>query len=305
MSTSKPKSKKPPKKVDVAAWHAVLDAMFHAEHTINLPFGYKRDIYYRGQPDSRYSLLPSLGRLKDPSPALLENNFYSDFRTFGSPYLPKGLKALETLAYMQHYGLPTRLLDWSTNFLSALFFAVEGCWDLTVQNPAKAPKACTVWLLSPFDLNRKTTKDGTIYPLQETVFPYEKLIHFNYLKEAGKLASHALKRWLSVNRGFQNRLKILPSAFAVLPFNGDNRMRFQDAAFTFHYELTRPLEVMIPEIRRIDIPAKVVPIAREFLRCCGINGGVIYPGLDGVARHIRNGWNYIPFETPTSRITPL
>lgn len=40
-------------------------------------------------------------------------------------WLPKDLWEVAALA--QHYGLPTRLLDWSSNINTALYFAIVGC----------------------------------------------------------------------------------------------------------------------------------------------------------------------------------
>ena len=47
---------------------------------------------------------------------------------FLPPYVPEIRnikKDLDRLAYMQHYGVPTRLLDWTDSILIALYFSVS------------------------------------------------------------------------------------------------------------------------------------------------------------------------------------
>lgn len=85
---------------------------------------------FRGQGNDEYDLIPSLFRIdlentfidwKDLEEYMLKV-FEREARPF-SEFQPND--ALELLSIAQHHGLPTRLLDWSTNPLVALFFAVE------------------------------------------------------------------------------------------------------------------------------------------------------------------------------------
>lgn len=84
---------------------------------------YGETLAYRGIPDSEFDLRPGLARVKRRDPdleAILINDFLST-----RPDAFTGLGEFDTLAKMQHYGLPTRLLDFTLNPLIALYFACE------------------------------------------------------------------------------------------------------------------------------------------------------------------------------------
>jgi len=90
----------------------------------------EKDIIYRGVKQEDYKLIPKIGRIFKHYKRLEllreEKTMLSLFKEQAIPYLDYFPEDdWEWLAIAQHYGLPTRLLDWTKNPLIAAYFAVE------------------------------------------------------------------------------------------------------------------------------------------------------------------------------------
>jgi len=90
---------------------------------------------YRGEPRANYILRPKLGRrilgrreidtsFDEVNPMEMEKEILAEFKNYACPYLPqKPVSEWEWLSIAQHFGLPTRLLDWTDSPLVAAFFS--------------------------------------------------------------------------------------------------------------------------------------------------------------------------------------
>lgn len=101
-----------------------------------------RIILFRGQNTDK-ALIPKIARhhfIK--SREVDEKRMFNEFKLLARPFLHQEfLSEIEWLTVAQHHGLPTRLLDWTENPLTVLFFA-------TAKKPKNEEPHSVVWVIS-------------------------------------------------------------------------------------------------------------------------------------------------------------
>lgn len=116
----------------------------------------KGPLWHRGCADfAAHHLSPTLYRhptTKDAAELLkLEVKMLSRFRQRSIPFVRAPLRDddWERLFFMQHFGIPTRLLDWTENPFVAMYFALT-------PHPVDATADSAVWILDPVAWNQKS-----------------------------------------------------------------------------------------------------------------------------------------------------
>jgi hypothetical protein len=220
------------------------------------------EVFYRGQTDD-YSLLPSIGR----SISFDENKeleLFLEFKRLNKLYREINTTVeWDLLAIAQHYGLKTRLLDWTINPLNALWFAANS-------NPhvKYSGKYCVVWILASviydkdfyFDQERKVifTNDHTLL-----FKPNYQAIRIR--SQQGLFTVHSLRKEIS--------LKTKSKYLAI----EEDRFLMDSPNF----------EIIKILFNREQYSKEIISKLNTF----GINEATIYPELEGLCHHLN--WNII------------
>lgn len=214
----------------------------------------------RGHADASWKLQPHYDRLKSP---LKETELLNKFRQNANLLLAHAPAAPFDFGWMflmQHYGVPTRLLDWTESPLVALYFAVED------QNPKNQKKDGALWVLFPLELNQYSTKSLVYIPSFEDDW----------------LANYSVDQYSK-----EKDNGILP--IAAIATRNNPRIQAQLGVFTLSHLKKTPIE----EIEggrhciRFIIPTAAKVRLRQELRILGITRFQIFPELTSIGDNLR------------------
>jgi hypothetical protein len=250
--------------------------------------------WFRGQARSYWKLRPRFLRDYEKhsrySAGEIEDEIREEFAV-RAPILsdtkPAGEDDWEWYFLMQHYGAPTRLLDWTEGALLGLYFAVK-------DNPGYYDAA--VWMLDPYELNRKVIRSDEVIPpsAPNVTLRHKKLV----------------KPWLPSRFRKKPSLPLRP--VAVFPTHIARRISTQRSCFTVHGSDIDGLDKFQVGrhacLFKIVIPSYCVRAIQRELEASGIDEATIFPDLDGLGRSLSSKWredrHRLPHEGVYARLRP-
>lgn len=259
-------------------------------------------LFFRGQENYTHKLVPSVFRQGKHfgGASIGESNMYQDFRLLRQTQDFKLDSVFEWLILMQHYGLPTRLLDWSQNLLVGLNFAVQN---------SKVDGA--LFVLEPISMNNASDSklgEHMCQPRSAQVTMRANLAPVNtchsYLvsKEIQQLMRNNDANVKEVKGHLSDPYwqKSIQTPIAVMPPMQNERIFLQKGVFTLHGGKVLGNKVLIKptlieelkgvNYRKILILAKAKENIRAELRFLGISEASLFPELDYQSKQIRERW---------------
>lgn len=248
--------------------------------------------YYRGHPSFTFELQPSIYR--DSRLVANEDVMFKELILRCPNDFSSLTSTFQTLVKMQHYGLPTRLLDLTTNPLIALYFACEA-FEPTSESgevvvlgiPTKDVKYYDSDTVSVIANIARRPSDFEVPPVQVDLKSFNAKPSIRYLLHEIKQEKPYFEPEIQRDH--------LGSVVCVRPKLENPRIIRQDGAFLlFGVDLVKSEQAKIPTdyiassgTRRILIIGSERSRIRKQLESLGISKSTVYPEIDRVAEFLK------------------
>ena len=240
--------------------HAVFDEVWDEKI-----MRYRANRIYRGAADKNWQLVPSLNRVCGHD-LTLEQSVFRSFRKYGYADLAQYEGFWQLLPVAQHYGLPTRLLDWSYSPLVAAHFATED--------------------IDAYDC------DGAIWCVDAAEMKKNLPVRLRNRLDAARSNIFSIGMLEKEMRNFEDMRALSDKPFALLfePAFMLDRIANQYALFSVVSDpavmLSEILDQQKIDCYKIIIPREVKLEIRDKLDYINVSERMLYPGLDGICRWI-------------------
>lgn len=216
-----------------------------------------------------FKLEPSLLRHPDvkdngADPLMLEQRMRARFLQTSAPFLAATPPTdLDWLFLQQHYGVPTRLLDWSENPFIALYFALS--------SSPKDDDAC-VWMLNPIKWNQSALNNAQLDRIPDPTLPQVT----QFLKDPGDDFSPS-------------------EPIAIFGNHTNPRITAQRGTFVMFCKSRDPMETKgyaEGSLVCLQIPVGIKKELYEKLLSIGYTHSVVYPDLSGLGVEIKTSFGF-------------